>query len=117
MKCPKCKKGLIIKRYSQYQDLVEHCIDPNGNPSLKPEYHCPKNCYGRLVFWDNCGDVYNPPSLFKRLMWKLNIYNFPKSNYDIPNIRKEGLFDKTSLAKKLALEKGTKIHKSLENKI
>lgn len=77
MKCPKCRRKLVISGYSVYENLIEHVTDPNGPRSNKAEYRCPKlfrKCYSRRAFWDEFGDVYIPPSIIERMLWKLNLY-------------------------------------------
>ena len=77
MKCPKCKRKLVISSYSRYQNLIEHVSNPNSRPTIKPEYKCLRifiNCYPKRIFWDEFGDAYIPPSIIQRMLWKLNIY-------------------------------------------
>ena len=99
MKCPKCKRKLVITGHSRYQNLIEHVSNPNGLPSNKPEYRCPipmymlyhpefyRKCYPRRIFWDEFGDVYIPPSFIQRIFWKLNMYGVGK-NIKVPNAKK-----------------------------
>lgn len=60
MNCPLCNTELIIKGESRYQNLDEHVCDPNGTPSIKPEYRCTniKCLIWNLVFWDEDGSLY-----------------------------------------------------------
>ncbi len=91
MKCPKCKRKIVITGYSRYQNLIEHVSNPNGLPNIKPEYRCSRtfiNCYPKRIFWDEFGDVYIPSSFIQRMLWKRNIYGFLKS-LKVPNAIKE----------------------------
>ncbi len=78
MKCPKCKAILIVTGYSKHETLCEHVMDPNGEPSLKPEYRCKNKCYPKRVFWDIYGDYYIAPSWLQRFLWKFKIYSIVK---------------------------------------
>lgn len=87
LKCPNCRRKIEVSCYSRYQDLVEHVLGPNDLPALKPEYRCPAffpRCYPLRVFWDAQGDVYIPPSLIQRMLWKLNLYGLTRS-INVPN--------------------------------
>lgn len=92
MKCPNCKRKLLISGYSEYESLIEHVTDPNGLRSTKPEYRCVKTinlipffrCYPRRIFWDEFGDVYIPPGFIQRMFWLLNIYGV-KCHAKVPN--------------------------------
>ena len=61
MKCPCCKKELIIGGQKRLETLSEHVFDPNGNPSLKDFYICNNflcDCSALRVMWDQWGGFY-----------------------------------------------------------
>lgn len=41
MKCPICNTELVLKGCAPLESLVEHCCDPNGEPTMKDWYACP----------------------------------------------------------------------------
>jgi hypothetical protein len=44
MNCPLCKTELVrLPNQERYQDLLEHVLDPNGEPSMKDLYTCPND--------------------------------------------------------------------------
>jgi hypothetical protein len=72
--CPKCEDSLSVSKLQRYETLVEHVMDPNQAPSLKPTFRCTNKCYPRRIFWDKSGDVYIPASFLQKIFYKFNIY-------------------------------------------
>jgi hypothetical protein len=66
MKCPKCRKTLILTESRVYETLVEHVCDPNGESLPRPTYVCPRGCFGDDAFWGIDGEIYNPDAKYYR---------------------------------------------------
>lgn len=74
LQCPKCYEFLYISGHSRHETLTEHVTNPNGTPSMKPEYRCPNKCYPTRVFWDHYGDAYIGSPWLQRFLWKFGVY-------------------------------------------
>lgn len=61
MRCPSCKKNLILGKPERYETLEEHVSDPNQEITCKrPTYVCPV-CYPD-AFFDDSGAFYGKGS-------------------------------------------------------
>jgi hypothetical protein len=78
LQCPKCFSFLYVSGQSRHETLSEHVINPNGTPSLKPEYRCPNKCYPKCVFWDYDGDAYIGTTWLQRFLWGIGIHSVYK---------------------------------------
>ncbi len=59
--CPCCKTKLVYTHSDRYQDMAEHCSQPNAEPSIKAAFQCPNTeCVANLfnVSWIEDGDYY-----------------------------------------------------------
>jgi len=69
MRCPVCKKELVITGQARLETLEEHIFDSNGIPALKDKYQCVnEKCAAHIynVCWDNTGGYYS------------RLYSYPK---------------------------------------
>jgi hypothetical protein len=61
IKCPCCDSVLVVTHQERYQDLTEHCSQPNALPSMKDGYQCPNTeCIASIcdVTWIEDGDYF-----------------------------------------------------------
>lgn len=93
MNCPLCNTELVIRGESQYQNLDEHVCDPNGIPSMKPQWRCTniKCILSNLVFWDEEGSLY---------VEDYDNYNYNKKHF-FPNLNTSAM---NSFDRKMSIE-------------
>lgn len=61
--CPICKTKLDVIEHGRYQNLSEHCSNPNGLPTLKAIFGCPNeacDAHKDTLRWDSEGGYYGP---------------------------------------------------------
>lgn len=76
-KCPSCNRKLKRGRDQRYEDIVEHCCDPNKYQYQKPPkrlaFYCRTwGCKKRgKAFFDYHGDEYMLIHWWQRLWWEI----------------------------------------------
>ena len=84
MECPACHTVLAKGEMLQMQTLVEHVLNPNGEPSWKQSFHCPNaSCPTfEVEYWNEFGETYTHDFLKSREICYIDNNRSPFNSFE-----------------------------------